>query len=72
MHASDHQWDAGLHQLLSPPSEVGDWAASLAALVAPPESPVLLQPAVDCEFAATAAYVDSALSQPIKPLYLTV
>ena len=39
--APDHQWDAGLHQLLHPPSEVGDWAASSAALVSPPESPVL-------------------------------
>ena len=68
----DHQWDAGLHQLLSPLSEVGDWAASLAALVAPPESPVLLQLAVHCEYAAIAAYIDSVSSQPIGPLYLTV
>ena len=71
-HAPDHQWDAGLHQLLRPPSEVGDWAALSAALVSPPDSPVLLQPAVACELAATAAYIDSALCLPIKPLYLTV
>ena len=70
--ASDHQWDAGLHQLRSLPSEVRDWAALLVALVALPESPELSQPAVDCEFAATAVYVDSALSRPIKPRYFTV
>ena len=70
--APDHQWDAGLHQLLHPPSEVGDWAASSAALVSPPESPVLSQPAVDCDFAATVVYVDSALSRPTEPLYVTV
>ena len=70
--APDHQWDAELHQLLHPPSEVGDWAALLAALVSTPESPVLLQPAVDCDFAATGAYIDSALSRPTKPLYVTV
>ena len=63
-HAPDHQLDAGLHQLLHPPSEVGDWAALSAALVSPPESPVLSQLAVDCDFAATAMYIDSASSRP--------
>ena len=61
-----------MHQLLHPPSEAGDWAALSAALVSPPESPVLSQPAVECEFAATAAYIDSALSRPTEPLYVTV
>ena len=70
--APDHQWYAGLHQLLRPPSEVGDWAALSAASVPPPEPPVLLQLAVDCDFAATAAYVDSASSRPTEPLYIIV
>ena len=39
--APNYQWDAELHQLLSPPSDVEDWSALSAALVAPPESPVL-------------------------------
>ena len=42
LRTADHQWDAGLHQLLSPPPEVGDWAASLAAAVSPPESPCVV------------------------------
>ena len=65
MRTPDHQWDAGLQQLLSPLSEVGDWAALSAALVASPESPVLSQLAVDCGFAATVAYIDSVSSRPI-------
>ena len=39
--APEHQWDAELHQLLRPPSDVGDWSASSAASVVPPVAPVL-------------------------------
>ena len=72
--APDHQWDAELHQLLHPPSDVGDWSALSAASVAPPESPVLqqLDCAIDCEFEAEAEYIDLALFWPVKPLYLTI
>ena len=73
-HAPEHQWEAEVHQLLSPPLDVRDWSASSAALVAPPESHVLhqLDCAVDCEFVVTVAYIDSALLQPVEPLHLTI
>ena len=74
MQSPDHQWDAELHQLLTPLLDVGHWSALSTALVTTPKSPVLQQPdcAVDGEFAATAAYIDCALSWPLEPLYLTV
>ena len=72
--APDHQWDAELLQLLHLQSDVGDWSALSAALVALPELPLLQQPdgAVDCKFEAAAVYIDLALSWPAELLHLTV